>query len=146
MCLFFLPPFKNRHYACEGGQMDCVNYLLDQREVNVHAKDRYGATPLSEAVRKRRDNLVPVLLEWGANWVADGVGEILCSYTGTWGLLRVIVITNNAITIVVTRTIITFIDHHHYIITRHDLHNNHHHHQYKHHYQHHHHQQHHYHQ
>jgi hypothetical protein len=58
--------------------------LLKQREVDVHAKDRYGATALSEAVRKHRDDIIVLLLEHGASWSVDGVGEILCSYVGTY--------------------------------------------------------------
>lgn len=70
------------HYTCENGDYICTRYLLKQREVDLHAKDRYGATALSEAVRKHREDIIVLLLEHGASWLLDGVGEILCSYVG----------------------------------------------------------------
>ena len=74
--------YINRHYTCENGDYICTRYLLKQREVDLHAKDRYGATALSEAVRKHREDIIVLLLEHGASWLLDGVGEILCSYVG----------------------------------------------------------------
>lgn len=72
----------SRHYTSENGDYNCTQYLLKQREVDIHAKDRYGATALSEAVRKDREDIIILLLEHGASWSMDGVGEMLCSYVG----------------------------------------------------------------
>ena len=67
---------------CESGHIKCAEYLVEQRDVKIHAKDRYGATALTEAVRKHRDDIVELLLEHGACWITDGVGETLCDYVG----------------------------------------------------------------
>ena len=72
----------SRHYTSKNGDYVSTQYLLKQREVDVHAKDMYEATPLSEAVRKHREDIIVLLLEHGASWSADNVGNILCSYVG----------------------------------------------------------------
>lgn len=55
---------------------------MKQSDVDVHAKDRYAVTPLAEAVRKHRDDVIVLLVDHGASWLMDGIGELLCSYVG----------------------------------------------------------------
>ncbi|XP_028404975.1 uncharacterized protein LOC114527500 isoform X2 [Dendronephthya gigantea] len=68
------------HYTSKNGDYVCTQFLLKQSDVDIHAKDRYGVTPLSEAVRKHRNDVIVLLLDNGASWLMDGIGELLCSY------------------------------------------------------------------
>ncbi|XP_061599837.1 60 kDa lysophospholipase isoform X2 [Cololabis saira] len=66
--------------ACEG-HMEVVQYLLSHG-ASVHAKDRYEDTPLSNAVRFRRKEVVKLLRKTGAHFSRDHLEEAgteLCS-------------------------------------------------------------------
>ncbi|KAA8582228.1 hypothetical protein FQN60_008968 [Etheostoma spectabile] len=66
--------------ACEGN-LKLVEYLLGQG-ATVYAKDRYGDTPLSNAVRFRNKDVVKLLRKTGAHFSKeelDEAGTKLCS-------------------------------------------------------------------
>lgn len=48
------------HLACAEGQLDAVRYLLDQK-VGTTPEDRWGNTPLADAVRHERDTVRKLL-------------------------------------------------------------------------------------
>ncbi|XP_078346978.1 uncharacterized protein LOC144632254 isoform X3 [Oculina patagonica] len=67
------------HVASMHGHLHCVKFLLRQPGVDIHARDRWRASPLSEAVQYGHDQVVQCLLRHGAGWCEDGVGDLLCS-------------------------------------------------------------------
>ncbi|XP_062413289.1 60 kDa lysophospholipase isoform X2 [Pungitius pungitius] len=73
--------------ACEG-HLKLVEYLLSHG-VKVHAKDRYGDTPLGNAVRFRHEEMVKLLRKAGAQLSTDELdkaGTELCSLTASGDL------------------------------------------------------------
>jgi ankyrin repeat protein len=54
------------HYAAAEGHYDCVLYLVDVAGASTDCLDRYGNTPLSVALRQKRQACVDALLERGA--------------------------------------------------------------------------------
>ncbi|XP_055005151.1 60 kDa lysophospholipase-like, partial [Boleophthalmus pectinirostris] len=76
------------HVACCEGNLNAVQYLLSQG-ATVHAKDRYGATPLSNAVHFRHKEVVELLRETGAHLSRDELDEAgveLCSLAASGDL------------------------------------------------------------
>uniref|UniRef100_A0A3Q3VKH0 asparaginase n=1 Tax=Mola mola TaxID=94237 RepID=A0A3Q3VKH0_MOLML len=73
--------------ACEG-HLNVVNYLLSHG-VTVYAKDRYGDTPLCNAVRFRHRKIVQLLRQTGAHFSReklDEAGTELCSLAASGDL------------------------------------------------------------
>ncbi|XP_037602839.1 60 kDa lysophospholipase isoform X3 [Sebastes umbrosus] len=73
--------------ACEG-HLKLVEYLLNNG-ATVYAKDRYGDTPLSNAVRFRHKEVVKLLRKTGAHFSRDGLDEAgteLCSLAASGDL------------------------------------------------------------
>ncbi|CAL8300267.1 unnamed protein product [Boreogadus saida] len=69
------------HIAASEGHLKVVQYLLDQGST-IHSRDRYGDTPLSNAVRFRRNDIVMVLRRGGAHLSREQLavsGTELCS-------------------------------------------------------------------
>uniref|UniRef100_A0A8C5A4Q6 asparaginase n=1 Tax=Gadus morhua TaxID=8049 RepID=A0A8C5A4Q6_GADMO len=69
------------HIAASEGHLKVVQYLLDQGST-IHSQDRYGDTPLSNAVRFRRKDIVMVLRKGGAHLSREQLavsGTELCS-------------------------------------------------------------------
>ena len=54
------------HIACCEGHVDAVRYLLDLG-APVHVRDRYGDTPLDDAVTFRRPTIISMLRQTGAH-------------------------------------------------------------------------------
>jgi len=54
------------HIACSEGHTDVVRYLLDLG-APVHVRDRYGDTPLDDAVTFRRNTIIGMLRQTGAH-------------------------------------------------------------------------------
>lgn len=46
------------HLAASEGRLDVLRYLVKQDDVDVNARDRWGGTPLTDAVRHRRADVV----------------------------------------------------------------------------------------
>ncbi|KAM9341418.1 60 kDa lysophospholipase isoform 2-T2 [Symphorus nematophorus] len=73
--------------ACEG-HLNLVQYLLSHG-ASVHAKDRYGDTPLCNAVRFRRKDVVQLLRKTGAHLSRDKLEEAgteMCSLAASGDL------------------------------------------------------------
>jgi len=71
------PPARNIWQAAADGKIDVVKYHLAAGvDVNVKTRDILGTTPLHEAVRKNRKEIVELLIAEGANVNSrDGSGE-----------------------------------------------------------------------
>ncbi|TNM95457.1 hypothetical protein fugu_016540 [Takifugu bimaculatus] len=73
--------------ACEG-HLNAVNYLLSHG-ATVYAKDRYGDTPLCNAVHYRHRDIVQLLRRTGAHFSRDRLEELgteLCSLAASGDL------------------------------------------------------------
>ncbi|XP_046543661.1 ankyrin repeat domain-containing protein 50-like [Haliotis rubra] len=55
------------HFACRGGHLDLVKYLLSQSSVDINSWDRDGKTPLMKAVICRQRDVLELLVRMGAN-------------------------------------------------------------------------------
>ncbi|XP_041828021.1 60 kDa lysophospholipase isoform X2 [Melanotaenia boesemani] len=69
------------HVAASEGHFKMAEFLLENG-ASVHAKDRYGDTPLSNAVRFRKKEVVKLLRKTGAHFSRDQLeeaGNELCS-------------------------------------------------------------------
>lgn len=76
------------HVACCEGNLKTVQYLLSHG-ATVYAKDRYGATPLSNAVHFRHKEVVKLLRKTGAHFSRDELDEAgmeLCSLSASGDL------------------------------------------------------------
>ncbi|XP_053192274.1 60 kDa lysophospholipase [Scomber japonicus] len=62
------------HIAASEGYLNVVQYLLSHG-ASVYARDRYGDTPLSNAVRFRRKEVVKLLRKTGAHFSRDELDE-----------------------------------------------------------------------
>lgn len=76
------------HIATAEGKIDVVKHLLFNG-ANLHIRDRYDRTPLSEAVLNDRHEIIKLLMKCGAHITASAraVGESLCAATAR-GLLK----------------------------------------------------------
>ena len=54
------------HVACCEGSLDSVHFLLNNG-APVHVQDRYGRTPLDDAIRFRRVHVIMALVDAGAH-------------------------------------------------------------------------------
>ncbi|XP_061854550.1 60 kDa lysophospholipase isoform X2 [Colius striatus] len=71
------------HIAASEGHFPLVEYLLTSG-ATVYARDRYGSTPLMNAIKFRRIDVINLLRETGAHLSSqdlENVGTILCSLT-----------------------------------------------------------------
>ncbi|CAK6957027.1 kDa lysophospholipase [Scomber scombrus] len=76
------------HIAASEGYLNVVKYLLSHG-ASVYARDRYGDTPLSNAVRFRRKEVVKLLRKTGAHFSRDELDEAgteLCSLAASGDL------------------------------------------------------------
>ncbi|KAI8846420.1 asparaginase-domain-containing protein [Chytridium lagenaria] len=63
------------HIAASENQMEAVKILLS-RGANVHVRDRYGHSPLYDAVRSRHQKVASVLREAGAHFAEDEEDDV----------------------------------------------------------------------
>ena len=62
------------HVACQNGNLDIVQYLVENFKVNINEKDFNGATPLHFASINGNSDLVAFLLSHGAKILVDKFG------------------------------------------------------------------------
>ncbi|XP_071108992.1 ankyrin repeat domain-containing protein 50-like [Haliotis cracherodii] len=55
------------HWACRGGHMDMMKYLLSQHSVDIHSRGKFGSTPLMKAVYYGNRDMFKFLVSQGAN-------------------------------------------------------------------------------
>ncbi|XP_046371140.2 ankyrin repeat domain-containing protein 50-like [Haliotis rufescens] len=55
------------HWACRGGHMGMVRYLLSQQSVDIHSRGKFGSTPLMKAVYYGHRDMFKFLVSQGAN-------------------------------------------------------------------------------
>jgi len=61
------------HVASSEGLLDVVRFLINEG-ANVNAQDRWGGTPLSDAIRQQHEEIVKYLIEKGASKPECGIG------------------------------------------------------------------------
>ena len=74
------------HVACCEGHLDMIRFLLSSStRPSVHVRDRYGHTPLDDAIRFNRHDVIKLLRETGAhlNLFPAKLGMMLCQYVST---------------------------------------------------------------
>eukprot|EP00741_Cyanophora_paradoxa_P015539 tig00020902_g15000.t1 len=66
------------HLAASDGHIDIIHLLID-RGANLNAKDRYGGTPVIDAVRHKQDEAAALLIRFGASACFEDVATMLCT-------------------------------------------------------------------
>ena len=64
------------HLAAAEGNIQCVKFLLKTCKVNFDCKDRWGHTPLSEAIDFKHDNVAEYLKNHEAEVKGDARKEV----------------------------------------------------------------------
>lgn len=54
------------HLACAEGHIEIVRYLLREPDIDVNVRDRWGGTPLQDAMRRKQTEVVELLKQYGA--------------------------------------------------------------------------------
>ncbi|XP_016840542.1 L-asparaginase 1 isoform X1 [Nasonia vitripennis] len=77
------------HIACCEGDITVVRHLL-KMGANVHIKDRFNRTPLTDAIEHDRPEIIKLLLQCGAHLHERGrlIGERMCSAAAAGNLAR----------------------------------------------------------
>ena len=78
------------HLACSNGHLDTVKYLVKLEGADYDVVDRYGGTPIMDAVREGHDDVVAFLRASGAALELSSVAELLCeaAQAGNVSVLR----------------------------------------------------------
>ncbi|CAG8518882.1 9763_t:CDS:10 [Dentiscutata erythropus] len=64
------------HIACTGGYHKIVRFLLEHG-ASVHMRDRFGHTPLYEAARNKRRDVINILREAGAHFNESELDDVM---------------------------------------------------------------------
>ncbi|XP_071447602.1 L-asparaginase [Hetaerina americana] len=77
------------HIACCKGKEKLVKFMLE-KGASVHSKDRYGHTPLTDAVLNDHHEIITMLVNCGAHLLMDKelLGEKLCEAASHGDLMR----------------------------------------------------------
>ncbi|XP_014470680.1 PREDICTED: L-asparaginase-like [Dinoponera quadriceps] len=77
------------HIACCGGNIEVVQYLLTIG-ANVHAKDRFGHTPLIDAIENDYHEIISMLRTCGAqlHWEPRIISDKMCAATVVGNIKR----------------------------------------------------------
>ena len=67
------------HLAASNGHLKMVKYLIQIHGADFNVKDRYGGTPMVDAIRHKHDNCAAFLRSQGASLALDDAAERLCS-------------------------------------------------------------------
>jgi 60kDa lysophospholipase len=65
------------HLAAADGQLNMVQFLIDNG-ADVNVSDRWGATPLQDAIRHHQDDIVKILQAAGGNAQKSGLTRSFC--------------------------------------------------------------------
>lgn len=75
---FTLPDWQGRqpiHYAAEFSQLECLKFLIETKNVNINAQDKFGMTALHAACAKGNVDIVNYLLDCKAEMLSDCLGR-----------------------------------------------------------------------
>ncbi|XP_067648838.1 ankyrin repeat, PH and SEC7 domain containing protein secG-like [Haliotis asinina] len=76
------------HWACRGGQLDMVKYLLSLCSVDINSRGKGGRTPLMAAAMRGRTDIGLLLVNMGANLSqVDDVGNNVMHWACKYGQL-----------------------------------------------------------
>ncbi|PPD77549.1 hypothetical protein GOBAR_DD25523 [Gossypium barbadense] len=67
-----------QHLAASKGYEDITSFLI-RHPVDINLKDKFGNTPLLEAIKNGHDNLAALLIKEGASLNIDDAGSYLCT-------------------------------------------------------------------
>jgi DNA-binding transcriptional ArsR family regulator len=84
------------HLACCEGHVEMVRYLLDAG-ADVEAKDRFGGSPLDDAVRHGRTEIQALLRAHGARLRGDGYAIKICEAAAKGDLDTLAVLVENGV-------------------------------------------------
>ena len=84
------------HLACCEGHVEMVRYLLDAG-ADVEAKDRFGGSPLDDAVRHGRTEIQALLRAHGARLRGDGYAIKICESAAKGDLDTLAVLVENGV-------------------------------------------------
>ncbi|CAG8588399.1 13900_t:CDS:2, partial [Racocetra fulgida] len=70
----------------EGLVLNCIDY--DEHGASVHMRDRFGHTPLYEAARNKRRDVISILREAGAHFNESELDDVIAAAKGDQELLR----------------------------------------------------------
>ncbi|XP_015591117.1 L-asparaginase [Cephus cinctus] len=78
------------HIACCEGDLRVVRYLL-KMGANVHMQDRFGHTPLTDAIDNDRHDIIKLLLQCGAHLHGSArlIGDEMCIAAAAGNLTRI---------------------------------------------------------
>lgn len=79
------------HAAAAAGQLPVMQYLYSNfaDQIDIHAKDRWGQTPIQCALRGQRDASVAWLRAMGGVIPLDDVAELMCEAASTGDLVQI---------------------------------------------------------
>ncbi|KAK8870427.1 hypothetical protein M9Y10_008309 [Tritrichomonas musculus] len=75
---FGVPDWRGRHpihYAAEFDQLECLKFLVETKNVNINAQDKFGMTPLHVACEKGNVDILNYLLDHNAEILTDCLGR-----------------------------------------------------------------------
>lgn len=55
-------------WACAGGHYEIAEYLIEEKDADIHAKDKFGRTALVYAVWNGNAKIAALLLDYGITW------------------------------------------------------------------------------
>ncbi|XP_046550239.1 ankyrin repeat domain-containing protein 50-like [Haliotis rubra] len=79
------------HFACRGGQLDIVQYLVSQGSVDINSSNKHGRTPLMEAALRGHKDVFEFLVKMGANEShVDNDGDNILHLASSYGRMEMV--------------------------------------------------------
>ena len=63
------------HYAAEYDHLDCLRFLVENKNVNLNIKDKFGMTPYHIACAYGSIDIIEYLIEKGSEWTVDSLNR-----------------------------------------------------------------------